>query len=131
MAAKVIFVNQNDKAQSFKVNLFGSGRNRVKVANVLAVFKASVAIMGDGSIMEADDDGLSMDTFNSGATYTITCLPQGCFHSPQLYITVKYLVVRSCRDSRTITGCWISPIHLVLQDRRFLAMTASCLNIIK
>ena len=77
MAAKVIFINQNDKTQSFKVNLFGPGRNRVKVANVLAVFKASVAIMGDGSIMEADDDGLSMDTFNSGATYTITCLSQG------------------------------------------------------
>lgn len=77
MAAKVIFVNQNNKAQTFKVNLFGPGRNRVRVGNVLAVFKASVAIMGDGSIMEADDDGLSMDTFNAGATYTITVVPQG------------------------------------------------------
>jgi hypothetical protein len=77
MAAKVIFVNQNDKAQSFKVNLFGPEKNRVKVANVLAVFKSSVAIMGDGSIMEADDDGLSMDTFVAGGTYSLSLVPQG------------------------------------------------------
>ncbi|KAG0559526.1 hypothetical protein M758_10G108400 [Ceratodon purpureus] len=76
MAAKIIFVNQNDKAQSFKVNLFGPEKNRVKVANVLAVFKSSVAIMGDGSIMEADDDGLSMDTFVAGGTYNLSLVPQ-------------------------------------------------------
>jgi hypothetical protein len=58
MVSKVTFVNQNNKVQSFKVNLFGPARNRIKVANVLAVFKASVVVMGDGSIMEADDNGL-------------------------------------------------------------------------
>ncbi|KAG0610098.1 hypothetical protein M758_7G038600 [Ceratodon purpureus] len=76
MAAKVIFVNHNDKSQSFKVNLFGAEKNRVKVSNVLAGFKASMAIMGDGSIMEADDDGLSMDTFVAGATYMLSLVPQ-------------------------------------------------------
>jgi hypothetical protein len=75
MALKVTFVNQNNKVQSFKVNLFGPARNRIKVANVLAVFKASVVVMGDGSIMEADDNGLSMDTFTAGSTYTITIVP--------------------------------------------------------
>jgi hypothetical protein len=75
MAFKVTFVNQNNKVQSFKVNLFGPARNRIKVANILAVFKASVVVMGDGSIMEADDNGLSMDTFTAGSTYTITIVP--------------------------------------------------------
>ncbi|CAM6041662.1 unnamed protein product [Sphagnum compactum] len=75
MASKVTFVNQNNKAQSFKVNLFGPARNRIKVVNVLAVFKASVVVMGDGSIMEADDNGLSMDTFKAGSTYTIAVVP--------------------------------------------------------
>jgi hypothetical protein len=75
MASKVTFVNQNNKAQSFKVNLFGPARNRIKVVNVLAVFKASVVVMGDGSIMEADDSGLSMDTFKAGSTYTIAIVP--------------------------------------------------------
>jgi hypothetical protein len=75
MALKVTFVNQNNKVQSFKVNLFGPARNRIKVANVLVVFKASVVVMGDGSIMEADDNGLSMDTFTAGSTYTITIVP--------------------------------------------------------
>ncbi|CAM6014830.1 unnamed protein product [Sphagnum balticum] len=75
MAFKVTFVNQNNRVQSFKVNLFGPTRNRIKVANVLAVFKASVVVMGDGSIMEADDNGLSMDTFTAGSTYTITIVP--------------------------------------------------------
>nr|PNR39257.1 hypothetical protein PHYPA_019535 [Physcomitrium patens] len=77
MAAKVTFTNLNQKSQSFKVNLFGPEKNRVKVNNVLAVFKASVAIMGDGSIMEADDDGLSMDTFVAGGTYALSLVPQG------------------------------------------------------
>lgn len=82
MAAKVTFTNLNQKSQSFKVNLFGPEKNRVKVNNVLAVFKASVAIMGDGSIMEADDDGLSMDTFVAGGTYALSLVPQGLFSSP-------------------------------------------------
>ncbi|KAG0603575.1 hypothetical protein M758_10G103900 [Ceratodon purpureus] len=76
MAAKIIFVNQDDKAQSFKANLFGPEKNRVRVANVLAAFKSSVAIMEDGSTMEADDDGLSMDTFVAGGTYNLSLVPQ-------------------------------------------------------
>jgi hypothetical protein len=75
MVSKVTFVNQNNKVQSFKVNLFGPARNRIKVANVLAVFKASVVVVGDGSIMEADDNGLSMDTFTAGSSYTIAIVP--------------------------------------------------------
>lgn len=86
MAAKVVFVNHNDKSQSLKANLFGPEKNRVKVANVLAGFKSSMAIMGDGSIMEADDDGLSMDTFVAGATYMLSLVPQGLGSSPCFFV---------------------------------------------
>jgi hypothetical protein len=45
------------------------------VSNLLAVFKASVVVMADGSLMEADDDGLSVDTFKPGSTHIITIVP--------------------------------------------------------
>ena len=72
MAGKVTLVNQDDISQSFKVNLFGPRKNRVKVANVLTAFKSSMAVMADESLMEADEDGLSMDTFIAGSTYTLS-----------------------------------------------------------
>lgn len=75
MAAKVTFVNKSNKTQTFKVNLFGDEKNRVKVSNLLAVFKASLAIMSDGSIVESDEDGLSMDTFKSGSMHSISIVP--------------------------------------------------------
>ncbi len=75
MAGKVTFVNKSNAGQSFKLNLFGSAKNCVKVSNLLAVFKASVVVMADGSLMEADDDGLSVDTFKPGSTHIITIVP--------------------------------------------------------
>ncbi len=45
MIAKVTFVNNHNKDQTFKVNLFGPNKNLVKVSNVLAIFKTTVAIM--------------------------------------------------------------------------------------
>lgn len=49
--------------------MFGFEKNCVKVNNVFVVFKVFVVIMGDGSIMEVDDDGLSMDIFVVGGIY--------------------------------------------------------------
>jgi hypothetical protein len=49
MIAKVTFVNKHNENQSFKVNLFGQNKNRVKVSNILTIFKATVTIMFDGS----------------------------------------------------------------------------------
>jgi hypothetical protein len=49
MTAKVTFMNKHNEDQTFKVNLFGPNRNHVKVFNVLAIFKANVTIMFDGS----------------------------------------------------------------------------------
>jgi len=72
MTTKVTFVNKHNEDQIFKVNLFGPNKYRVKVSNVLAIFKATVAIMSDGSMMEADDLGLSMDHFASGSKHVIT-----------------------------------------------------------
>jgi hypothetical protein len=71
MTTKVTFVNKHNEDQTFKVNLFGPNKNRVKVSNVLAILKAIVAIMFDGSMMEADDLGLSMHCFDSGLRHDI------------------------------------------------------------
>jgi hypothetical protein len=49
MIAKVTFVNKHNEDQTFKVNLFGPNKNAVKVNNVLAIIKATIAIMFDGS----------------------------------------------------------------------------------
>ena len=38
-------------------------------------FKSSTAVMDDGSLMQADEDGLSMDTFIAGGTYTLSLVP--------------------------------------------------------
>jgi len=74
MTTKVTFVNKHNEDQTFKVNLFGPNKNRVKVNNVLAIFKATVAIMSDGNMMEADDLGLSMDYFDFGSRHDITLI---------------------------------------------------------
>jgi hypothetical protein len=47
----------------------------VKVSNVLVIFKATVAIMSNGSMMEANDLGLSMDYFDSRSRHVITLIP--------------------------------------------------------
>jgi hypothetical protein len=75
MTTKVTFVNKHNEDQTFKVNLFGPNKNRVKVSNVLAIFKAIVAIMFDGNMMEADDLGLSMDCFDFGSRHDIIFIP--------------------------------------------------------
>ncbi len=64
-------MNKHNENQTFKVNLFGPNKNRVKVNKVLAIFKAIVAIMFDGSMTEGDDLGLSMDCFDSGSRHVI------------------------------------------------------------
>jgi len=46
----------------------------VKVTNVLVIFKAIVAIMFNGNMMEANDLGLSMDYFDSGSRHVITLI---------------------------------------------------------
>ncbi len=68
-------MNKHNENQTFKVNLFGPNKNRVKVSNVLAIFKATVAIMSDGRMMEADDLGLSMDCFDYGSRHVVTLIP--------------------------------------------------------
>jgi hypothetical protein len=59
MIANVTFVRKHNEDQTFKVNMFGPNKNHVKVNNILAVFKASIAIMFDGSMMEVDELGLN------------------------------------------------------------------------
>ncbi len=68
-------MNKHNENQTFKVNLFVPTKNHVKVSNVLAIFKAIIAIMSDGSMMEADDFGLSMDCFDSKSRHVITLIP--------------------------------------------------------
>ncbi len=68
-------MNKYNENQTFKVNLFGPTKNRVKVNNVLTIFKAIVDIMSDGSMMEADDLGLTMDYFDSRSRHVITFIP--------------------------------------------------------
>jgi preprotein translocase subunit SecG len=46
----------------------------VKVTNVLVIFKATVVIMSNGNMMEANDLGLSMDYFDSGSRHVITLI---------------------------------------------------------
>ncbi len=46
----------------------------MKVTNVLVIFKATVAIMSNGNMMEANDLGLSMDYFDSGSRHVITLI---------------------------------------------------------
>jgi hypothetical protein len=55
--------------------LFGPNKKRVKISNVLAIFKATVAIMSHDSMMEANDLGLSMDSFDFGSRHVITLIP--------------------------------------------------------
>jgi hypothetical protein len=65
----------------------------VKVTNVLVIFKATVAIMFDGSMMEANDLGLSMDYFDSGSRHVITlilALDLGNFLS-KIFINLSFL----------------------------------------
>jgi hypothetical protein len=75
MTAKVTFVNKHNENQTLKVNLFGPNKNCVKVNNILMLFKAIVAIMFDGNMMEADNLGLNMDCFDSRSRHVITLIP--------------------------------------------------------
>ncbi|CAM6051380.1 unnamed protein product [Sphagnum compactum] len=75
MASTITFVNKNNSAQSLKFHLFGPAQNRINVTNVLNGLKASVVFMEDDIVMEADDNGLSVDTFTTGSTYTVTIIP--------------------------------------------------------
>ncbi len=74
MTTKVTFVNKHNEDQTFKVNLFGPKKNYVKVSNFLVIFKATVAIMSNGSMRETDDLGLSMDYFDSRSRHVITLI---------------------------------------------------------
>jgi hypothetical protein len=75
MASKITFVNKNNNVQSLKFHIFGLAQNHINVANVLNGFKAFAMFMKDDTMMEADDNGLSVDTFTTGSTYTITIIP--------------------------------------------------------
>jgi hypothetical protein len=66
------FVNKHNEDQTFKVNLFGPNKSCVKVSNVLAICKATLTIMSNGSMMEANDLGLNMDYFDFGSRHVIT-----------------------------------------------------------
>ena len=92
MAAKVTFVNRDDKSQILKVNLFGPVKKRVKVVNILvACLNSKMAIMEDGCILEADDDGLSMDTFDAGGTYMLSLVPYSIVSLPHIEVSSKIL----------------------------------------
>jgi hypothetical protein len=73
MAAKVTFVE--DGGKSVKFSLYGPTKDRVKVANVLRAFGASALFIGN-DMLEEDEQGNSMDTFNAGNTYPITVTPR-------------------------------------------------------
>jgi len=93
MIAKVTFVNKHNEDQTFKVNFFGPNKNYVKVSNVLVIFKATVAIMSNGSMMEVDDLGLSMDYFDFRSRHVITlilALDLGNFLS-KIFINLSFL----------------------------------------
>ncbi len=98
MAAKVTFVNRDDKSQIFKMNLFGPDKKRVKVANILACLNSKMAIMEDGCILEADDDGLSMDTFDAGATYMLSLVPYSIVALHTLKNLQNYSILPKTRE---------------------------------
>jgi hypothetical protein len=75
MIANVTFMNKHNEDQTLKVNMFGPNKNHVNVNNVFAIFKASIAIMFDGSLMEAYKLGLSMDFFVFRLKHVITSIP--------------------------------------------------------
>lgn len=102
MAAKVTFVNRDDKSQILKVNLLGPDKKRVKVANILACLNSKMAIMEDGCILEADDDGLSMDTFDAGATYMLSLVPYSIVALPHIEVSSKLL--HPSEDKRVTEG---------------------------
>jgi hypothetical protein len=92
MASKITLVNKNNSAQSFKFHLFGPAQNRINVANVLNRLKAFAVFMENGTVMEVDDNGLSVDTFTTSSTYTITIIPihGRSFFCILLVATVKF-----------------------------------------
>ena len=74
--SKMSFYNKADESMVFKVNLVGTSENQVRVANLLTSFKADLVIMEDGSILESDKEGFSVDTFNANASFEITIVAQ-------------------------------------------------------
>jgi len=93
MIAKVTFVNKHNEDQTFKVNLFGPNKNHVKVNNILVIFKATVAIMFDGNMMEANDLGLSMDCFDSRSRHVIILILalDPCNFLSEIFINLSFL----------------------------------------
>jgi hypothetical protein len=75
MIANLTFVKKHNEDQTFKVNMFGPNKNHVKVNNILVIFNAFIAIMFDGSMMEVDELGLSMDYFDFGSRHVIIVIP--------------------------------------------------------
>jgi hypothetical protein len=43
MIAKMTFVKKHNEDQTLKLNMFGPNKNHVKVNNIVAIFKASIA----------------------------------------------------------------------------------------
>jgi hypothetical protein len=73
--------------------MFGPNKNHVKVSNILAKFKATIAIMSNGNMMEVDDLGLSMDCFDFRSRHVITlilALDLGNFLS-KIFINLSFL----------------------------------------
>jgi hypothetical protein len=76
------------------------------VANVLAMFKSSPATMGDGSIMEANAQGLSIDAFVAGGTYNLSLVRNPTFSIPNILIGFCALFLnlegRVCKYKRVL-----------------------------
>jgi len=73
--------------------MFGPNKNHVKVSNILAKYKATIAIMSNGNMMEVDDLGLSMDCFDFRSRHVITlilALDLGNFLS-KIFINLSFL----------------------------------------
>jgi hypothetical protein len=76
MAGTVTFVVEDD-GEPVIWYLEGPEKNRVNVALFLEVFKVSIALVKDitldkNFVMQADNDGLSLHTFEAGKTYQLT-----------------------------------------------------------
>lgn len=74
--SKLSFYNKADESMVFKVNLVGTSKNQVRVANLLTAFKADLVILEDGSILESDEEGFSVDTLNASASVGVTIVAQ-------------------------------------------------------
>jgi hypothetical protein len=79
--------------------MFGPNKNHVKVSNILAKFKATIAIMSNGNMMEVNDLGLNMDCFDFKSRHVITlilALDLGNFLSKIFIIYHSYFWFKVC-----------------------------------